>query len=331
MNTDFIKRDRLVKIISGDNHTLLLAGKSVYAWGDGHNGQIGRDPESKKLKEQEDLTPYKFGTKDVVDIFTASNHSFLIQAKKAGKVLKGWGLNNFGQLGIGNHDNQWLPQEIEFFRNIPIKYVTGGGEFSMVLTQDNELYTWGRNDQGQCGYENRKAENGEEISVFLTPQRVEFFNGPNKLNKICSSTNFSYAMDTENNQIYSWGMGENYVLANKSDDTVFSPFTVPKTFYKDKTVDQLSLGAQHVVVALLQEETRPQLEFDISVYLQKAQIKPKAERKKRRNILDEINDVAERYTQEEKRSRKSKEGVKVYKETRHQESKKSKSKKPNKR
>jgi regulator of chromosome condensation len=303
----------------------MLAGKSLYAWGDGNNGQIGRDPESARISKQTEITPYKFGTKDVVDVFTASNHSFLLQAKKNKRVLKGWGFNNFGQLGIGNTENQWLPQEIEFFRDIPVKFVTGGGECTMVLTQDNQLYSWGRNDQGQCGYENQRNESGEEVSVFLTPQRIEFFNGANRLNRICSAANYSYAFDTENNMLYSWGMGENYVLANKSDDSCFVPFTVPQAFYKDRIVDQISLGAQHVVVALLQEQgNRPQLEYDITRYT--GVVKPTVERKRRRNLLDEINELAERYEKEAKNTRKTKHVEKTYKETRTHGSGKSKSK-----
>jgi alpha-tubulin suppressor-like RCC1 family protein len=268
------------------------------------------------MQDQQDLIPNKFGTKDVMDVFTAPNHSFLIQVKKGGRrVLKAWGLNNFGQLGLDNQDNQWLPQEVEFFNGIPVRYVTGCNESTLLLTENDQIYSWGRNDQGQLGRENITLEDGQVQSVFLAPQRIEFFN-ENRINKLCSSGNYSYALNTDNNQLYSWGMGCSYVLGDRQENTVFNPFTIPQGFYFNRRVDQISLGSQHVVVGLLGETNeKPAFEYDISTYIAMIPVKPKVERKRKRNLLDEINEVAERYQKEQRSSRRTKETVKKYKES----------------
>ena len=36
------KQQKIKKVVSGDNHTLVLAGDRVYSWGNPESGQIGR-------------------------------------------------------------------------------------------------------------------------------------------------------------------------------------------------------------------------------------------------------------------------------------------------
>ena len=69
------------------------------------------------------------------------------------RVVKGWGFNTNGQLGIGNWENQWIPKEITFFTENEINIVnsTGGDHHSLFLTDKNEVYVCGYNREGQCG------------------------------------------------------------------------------------------------------------------------------------------------------------------------------------
>lgn len=153
MDMKLFSKQKLVKVVSGSNHTVVLAGQSVWAWGNAESGQTGINPKSKKKENQ--FTPTKFASKNVIDIFTASNHSFLISEKNGKKILKAWGLNNWGQLGVGNRSNFWYPLEIDYFmdNDIQIKSVTGGEYHSIFLTEDSELYACGKNDEGQLGVE----------------------------------------------------------------------------------------------------------------------------------------------------------------------------------
>ena len=279
-------KSKLKKIISGNNHTLLLSGSSLYAWGDGISGQIGRNPDNDNNRPQT-LTPQKFGTKNVIEIFTAANHSFLISEKGNKKYIKAWGLNNYSQLGIGNTENQWIPEEVKFFKDVSVKNITGGDFHTILLTEQGEIYTWGKNDEGQCGF-----QNSEEI--ILTPRKVTFLN-EHKISNIASSMNYNYAIDFENNNVYSWGMGESYLLGNKSDRNENIPFSIPREFYYNMIVDQISLGAQHVIVGLVTDAlNRPSLEY-ISEKLKLSEINEKTKRKKRRNEISEIVEQASKY------------------------------------
>jgi len=111
----YFKNQNIKKVVCGANHTLLLAGDCVYAWGNQESGQTGINPLAKKKLPP--LHPNKLATKKVLDIFSGLNHCFLIALKGTEKIFKGWGYNKYGQLGIGDKENYWIPQEINFFND----------------------------------------------------------------------------------------------------------------------------------------------------------------------------------------------------------------------
>jgi len=219
---------------------LAIAGKSLFGWGDCELGQIGKLPHKADLPIEWSLKPQQFATKDVFDVFTACNHSFSLSKKGKRDVFKAWGLNNWGQLAIGNKTNTCVPTEVEFFLGKKVKYATGGDHHSIVLLDNGEVYAWGRNDEGQCGLPNNRQDNGDEkdFSVEL-PVKVPKFTEDIGIGKIRCSMNYNYALSEKNSEVYSWGMGESYVLGNKKDDNEAEPFKIPREFYFNKKVEKV--------------------------------------------------------------------------------------------
>ena len=67
-------------------------------------------------------------------------------------IVYGFGYNEDGELGIGNTTNQTIPQEIIYFKNIPISKIYCGSFHSFAISRDsNKVYCWGYNDKGQLG------------------------------------------------------------------------------------------------------------------------------------------------------------------------------------
>ena len=66
-------------------------------------------------------------------------------------IYQSWGLNNYGQLGIGGLENQYLPQQIEEFNDLDIISFQGGQHHSLALTSDGRVFAWGKNDDAQLG------------------------------------------------------------------------------------------------------------------------------------------------------------------------------------
>jgi len=56
---------------------------------------------------------------------------------------------------------------------------------------------------------------------------------------VSAKGNYCYAIvqKDEGNEVYSWGMGENYVLGNRDDENEFKPYKLhPKMFEENKVV-----------------------------------------------------------------------------------------------
>ena len=87
--------------------------------------------------------------------------------------------------------------------------------------------------------------------------------------------NYSYVLEkpegSKTNQLYSWGMGENYVLGSRDDDNQFRPYAVHPRMFEELPVLMLGAGTQHVVVLTSDSQdhqnfpqfTREVLEFKI--------------------------------------------------------------------
>lgn len=109
----------------------------------------------------------------------------------------------------------------------------------------------------------KKAEQPKEedepdlqgIGYFHTPVLVEDLWSDNlqiKVAAVYAKGNYSYALErpegSKTNQLYSWGMGENYVLGSREDDNQFRPYKVHPKMFDELPVMMVGAGTQHVVV-----------------------------------------------------------------------------------
>jgi hypothetical protein len=306
------EEDKIKKGICGNNHTLVLTEKGfVYAWGNGEFGQtcqnVKREEDPAQINENivdpsmrtDHLIPNKLSTRDVDNIFTGGNHSFLIVKKEQRNVLKAWGLNSFGQLGTGDKENTWIPKDVIFNdRDCSVLSATGGSDHSLALTENGKVYAWGRNDENQCGINNDEGTARDDL-CFSTPQEINFFSQHNIITDIKSYSHFNYAYNIDNGNVYSWGMGESYVLGNKRDSNEKSPFQIPQTFFNNLKIRDISLGSQHVIVSLYDPVTGvkcPKFEFDIGTgeqmdICENERNSPSLKRKNERDDNDNIGEI----------------------------------------
>lgn len=70
-----------------------------------------------------------------------------------------------GALGHGDKEPHFLPMRVDYFKenNIKIKKINAGLYFCNVITEDNELYVWGRGLYGVLG----NGANSPELSPVL--------------------------------------------------------------------------------------------------------------------------------------------------------------------
>lgn len=125
-------------IAAAGSHCLAVTSDSdVYAWGDNNDGQLGTD--TYRLK-----SPTKvFSAVDLV--YTSSNFSAVI--KYNGDIILS-GKNAKGQLGIGTNKDSST-----FYKAAvsDVYFASLGGDFAGAINNDNKLYCWGNNTNGQVG------------------------------------------------------------------------------------------------------------------------------------------------------------------------------------
>ena len=87
---------------------------------------------------------------------------------KSGNLFS-WGNGRYGVLGHGDEISSQVPRQVSYFNRIDIKRISAGGFHVIALADNKRLYSWGKNDKGQCG-------RGFESPIELTPGVIDFFN-----------------------------------------------------------------------------------------------------------------------------------------------------------
>ena len=290
-NISDINNEKIKKAISGTNHVIILTEeKNIFAFGNKEYGQRGINPK----EEIDHMRINKINEDNIDDIFTGDEHSFLIKIENNKKIVKSWGLNSKGQLGIGKSSldgeeyiSIYKPTEILFDENIVIKKICGGNSNSLCITEDNRIFIWGANDDNLLGLNNDEP-------IINKPKEIIFFNKytnpENEVNEITSAYQSFYARNTVNNKVYSWGNGDSFILGNKKEKSEKNPYLIDFNFFKNMKVSQLEMGCSHVAVLLTKEER---------VYINnKKEEKKKEEEKiikpKKRKSADENEDNLEK-------------------------------------
>lgn len=70
---------------------------------------------------------------------------------RAGQVWS-WGDGDYGKLGRGGSDGCKTPKLVEKLQDLDIVKVCCGSQFSLALTKDGQVYTWGKGDNQRLGH-----------------------------------------------------------------------------------------------------------------------------------------------------------------------------------
>ena len=132
----------------GSHHTVCvnIDGK-VFSFGGNEKGQLGLGIGDSKVGIPQNV-PFNIGIKNI-----SCGFEFTICLDQIGKLWS-FGSNEFGQLGIGNKEKYYKePQLINDISNVAS--ISCGGEHTLCLTLQSELWSFGRNHYGQLVLENK--------------------------------------------------------------------------------------------------------------------------------------------------------------------------------
>ncbi|XBW34873.1 hypothetical protein QEN19_000438 [Hanseniaspora menglaensis] len=155
-----------------------------------------------------------------------------------------------------------------YLENLKIKSLVAGGMHSLVLTSDNEVYSWGTNDMGVLGRdtvtnanmalkdagEESDDDDGDLNDLESTPAKVENLPKINgEIIQICATDNASVIL-YENGDVYAWGTFRNNegVLGFYKNEIKIQtkPWKLPLTFLKNKQakIVQIASGKDHILL-----------------------------------------------------------------------------------
>ena len=244
------KDSKVLELACGSAHNLALcANGSVYSWGLGESGELGRpvgelkfppDDEGEqeydlKTISEQHIAPRSMlleggqkggGGGDVrgcVAIGTGAFHSIVAvvvntddpkAATGCSSLAYSTGLNNYGQLGLGDTNNRSLLCEISALRNVGLRAVRGGMHHSLALAASGQVLAFGRGDSGQIGIESLSEKGGGEAGAYVsTPVLVPMPKNAGHVTGVSAGSNHNLAV-TAQGAVYSWGYGDMLALGH---------------------------------------------------------------------------------------------------------------------
>ncbi len=222
------------KVATGASHTLaLLENGDVYSFGHRDGGRLGLGP----YVPQHVTTPMKIHFPDKArDVAANAGHSLVVLEN--GDVYS-FGHSRSGKLGIIDPPGATAydtPHKIEGLG--PAKAAATGVSHSLVLLENGDLYTFGRNSNGELG-----LGDTEDRSF---PTKVEALSG---VAAIVDSTYGAHSLvQLENGELYSFGAGSNGQLGHGDREQKTTP-TLIETFQGSNVLD-FAAGDRHCLVVV---------------------------------------------------------------------------------
>ncbi|WP_347273655.1 cell wall anchor protein [Candidatus Kuenenia sp.] len=199
------------QISGGWSHTLALDSEGkLWAWGYNEDGQLGdgtNDNQTTPVAVQINALT------TITSVDCGGDHSLALDS--LGRVWA-WGYNGDGELGGGTTENNSnVPVSVPNLTDIIA--ISAGGEYSMALSSDGSVLTWGANSDGQLG-----NGNTDENSV---PTKIS---GLPVMKGISAGEAHGLAV-TEDGFVYAWGINDEGQIGNgekSANNPVLNPVQV---------------------------------------------------------------------------------------------------------
>ncbi|XP_019484450.1 PREDICTED: E3 ubiquitin-protein ligase HERC2 [Hipposideros armiger] len=185
----------VVHIACGSTYSAAITAEGeLYTWGRGNYGRLGHGS-----SEDEAVPMLVAGLKGlkVIDVACGSGDAQTLAVTENGQVWS-WGDGDYGKLGRGGSDGCKTPKLIEKLQDLDVIKVRCGSQFSVALTKDGQVYSWGKGDNQRLGH-------GTEEHVRY-PKLLEGLQGKKVIDVAAGSTH-CLAL-TEDSEVHSWGSND---------------------------------------------------------------------------------------------------------------------------
>ncbi|XP_064573587.1 probable E3 ubiquitin-protein ligase HERC4 isoform X2 [Zonotrichia leucophrys gambelii] len=212
-NIKSLSEIQIVQVACGYYHSLALSkGSEVFSWGQNKYGQLGLGYEYKKQTSPQ-MIKSLLGI-PFAQIAAGGAHSFVLTLSGA---IFGWGRNKFGQLGVNDDTDRYVPTLLKSLRSQKVVHICCGEDHTAALTKEGGVFTFGAGGYGQLGHNST----GHEIN----PRKVFELMG-SVVTQITCGRQHTTAFVPSSGRIYSFGLGGNGQLGTGTTSNRKSPFTV---------------------------------------------------------------------------------------------------------
>ncbi|ARF18102.1 Ig-like domain-containing protein [Sporosarcina ureae] len=192
------------------------------------------------------LAFFLFSFVNTTEAYGVANHKNVVDAGKGHLVVLkedgsvwNWGDGTYGQLGMGASGSSNIPLPVQLTggnRLLNISAISAGGNFTIALDSDGQLWSWGLNSYGQLGRTTTPVDkNPGEITL-------EDSSRP-KIVDISAGENHVLAVDEAGN-VWAWGYSF-YGQLGKKTESYFSP--IPEKIAGLDNVAAVAAGKDHSV------------------------------------------------------------------------------------
>ena len=225
----------------GKANILATDDGKLYSWGTGRYGELGLGASKIEINLPSEIIIAPELPKPIVQVSCGNGHAFAIDS--VGN-LYGWGQNFDKQLGlytkqieelskhktVSIEEMMFLPRFIPISLKYPIKKVSCGGNFTVVITVDGQILSWGAGECGQLGtgrctfkilpssVELPTPSNNplyEETGAPISRKAIDIACGAGHV--ICC---------TETGNVFSWGLNKRGQLGLMNTSTQHNPMII---------------------------------------------------------------------------------------------------------
>ncbi|PNY08361.1 hypothetical protein L195_g004881 [Trifolium pratense] len=206
-------------------------------WGNGDYGRLGLGDLNSQWKP---AICTSFHNQNVNSIACGGAHTLFLTDNGC---VYATGLNDFGQLGTSESKQYSLVPLQVFGHEKKVVQISAGYNHSSAITEDGELYMWGKNTTGQLGL-GKRAPN-----IVPLPTKVESFDGIT-VKMAALGSEHSVAISDEG-EAFSWGTGVSGRLGHGHESSILGFFKSYSEYTPRLIKDLEGIKVKYVAAGML--------------------------------------------------------------------------------